>query len=138
MRKGHRPKRRFTSRRQIHLHGNVLGHRAFEHGGEFHDHVMRMLAVVQRLTAIRLAGLQQHWVSPSANGIGVDATHGTQLQTPSGDRAHGVDHAPIGAAKLRVAALAALDGLLHEYRTVHHEHPGPGVAHHAKHRCRIG
>jgi hypothetical protein len=49
----------------IHFESDALGDRPLIHGTELHPEIVRMLPIVQRLTVVALAGLEQQRIPSS-------------------------------------------------------------------------
>ena len=78
MRKRLRTQRRIAHRACIQAKDRVRTNLAVVQAGEFHEQVVRMLPVDNRLAIGRLTLLKQLWIKPSSNRRRFQAEHGAQ------------------------------------------------------------
>src|SRR5215216_3039973 len=90
---------------------------------QLHPEVVRMLAIVQRLTLVRLSSLQEQWIAAFGDGQRIEAEHRPSLEATASEVASSHQHSPVQRAELVVTALAALFVVLSEHEAVRHQHP---------------
>ena len=91
---------------------------------QFHEQVVRMLAVDQRrVTVRRLAGLEQQRVAVLPDGRGLGGQHRAQAQRRRAQWMLAHRHQHVVGVPLRVAARAALLVVHEVAQAVEHEHP---------------
>ena len=135
---GHRPDPRLAHRRGVDHETESLGERPLVEGRQFHEQVVRVLPVVERLPTEGLAALQQQRVALPADRERLGAHHAVQVQRAAGKLAHRHQHSPIDAPHLVVPSGATLMIELQECVAVHHQHPGAGGEVPGPHGGRVG
>ena len=84
---------------------------------------MRMLAIVQWLALVALAGLKQQRIALVGHGRGIEAQHRSCLKPAAQQVTARHQHRPIERAELLIASWAALLVVLQEPKSMQHEKP---------------
>src|SRR5689334_19154907 len=103
MRKRNRAKRRFAGEPAIHLPSPRAAQPPIVVGGEFHEEIVRVLAIVKRVLLADFSGGEKTDVSTSRNTPGLDAHHRPEPQPSATERTPRHQHSPIRADELLVA-----------------------------------
>src|SRR4051794_21158157 len=106
-----RPHRGVTHSREVKRHQTPVAYLVVIERGEFHDEVMRMLPINDRLSECSLALLKQQWILTTTHGRRLQARHEAKRQCARTELALRHGHKPICREDLVSATRPAL--LLH-------------------------
>ena len=134
------PERRLAGEAGIDLPAQRPAQRAIVIGGQLHEEVVRMLAVVNRVALAHLAAGQEIQETAIAHRPRFRAPHRPQPDAPAGEWSPRHQHAPVHAADLMGAGaagpmpIARFGDQLPEDAAVQHHAPAAPLPHGAEHR----
>ena len=118
---------RFAGQSRIHEH-RAVGARDAVRRGQFHEQIVRVLAVDQRRDAVRgLAGLEQQRIALAPDGCRLEREHRTRAKSTGAERPRREPHEHVGAEDVVVAARSAL--VIGDQERGAMEHQRPLAAH---------
>jgi hypothetical protein len=140
MRKSRRPERRLAGRTAIDLPAPSPCHRPVVLDRQFHEEVVRVLAIVDGVAVAGFAGSQQVGVAAAGDRPRLETGHRPQPEASRAQRPPRHRHAPVDAAGLVRAAMqcCVLVDELRECLAVQHQLPVAGAAMQGVHRREIG
>ncbi len=105
MGKGDRTKGGLAGKTAIELPAHVAAERTVVLGCDFHQQVVRVLAIMNRVAIAQLARGQEIGITAAANGRRLQADHRAEAEAPGTQLAAGHHHQPVDAAGLTRSAV---------------------------------
>ena len=125
MRKRRRAERRFAREARVGVQVQAAAERTLVIRSQFHEEIVRMLSIVNRVAVAHFTGGQQVGIAAAGNRPWLNAEHGAQANAAGAHRPPQHAHEPVDAAGLVTGAvnLSRLVQELPEHVGVAHEHP---------------
>ena len=137
MHEGGRTERRFSRKAEVREHRAFVGKPQAVGCRQFHEEVVRMLAVDERLAIQRLSGLQQQRIAGLADRRRICREHASQPESAGAERALSHEHDHCWTEELAVTSWAALLVVDNVGEAMEHEHPVLLHEMHPLHGCRV-
>src|SRR6185312_9277913 len=102
------PHGRIANRSGVKRKQRVVPQREVVERGQFHEEIVRVLAVINRLAESRFTLLEQKWIETLGHGCRFQAEHSAECKLAVANLALRHGHEPVGGKNLVVAARAAL------------------------------
>jgi hypothetical protein len=118
MRVRHGPESRLTDWTAVHLPPHGTSQRTVVLCRKFHEQIVLMLSVVNRLAIAAFARSKEIGISTPAHCPGLKADHASEPKSATGDIAIGHPHQPVDTAELILTAVASVVQKLREGGTV--------------------